>query len=139
MSGAAPMSADVKAAFDVFPDGIRRQSLALRNLVFRIAEETETAGEIVETLKWGQPSYLTVKPKSGSTIRLGIGKSGQAALFCHCQTSLISQFRDIYPLIFDFEGNRALVLKKGTAFPEAELSHCIALALTYHKRKKLSA
>lgn len=131
----AKIPSNVKPVFDGFPDNIRDQLLALRGLVFRVAAEMPSAGEIVETLKWGQPSYLTVRPKTGSTIRLGVGKSGQAALFFHCQTSLVSQFRDLYPQDFDFEGNRALVLKKSGRLPEAELVHCIALALTYHKRK----
>lgn len=133
---AAPMMTDVKTVFENFADSVRPQLLDLRELVFEIAAKTDAAGEIVEALKWGQPSYLTVRPKSGSTIRLGVGKSGRPALFCHCQTSLISEFRDIYPKTFDFEGNRALVLKEGGALPKAELAHCIALALTYHRRKR---
>lgn len=133
---AAPMTTDVKVVFETFSDSVRPQLLVLRDLVFETAAKTEAAGEIVETLKWGQPSYLTVRPKSGSTIRIGVGKSGQPALFCHCQTSLVSEFRDIYPQTFDFEGNRALVLKEGEALPRAELAHCIALALTYHKRER---
>jgi len=133
---AAPMTTDVKTVFETFSDSVRPHLLDLRDLVFETAEKTDTAGEIVEALKWGQPSYLTVRPKSGSTIRLGVGKSGQPALFCHCQTSLISEFRDIYPKTFNYEGNRALVLKEGGALPKAELAHCIALALTYHRRKR---
>lgn len=133
---AAPMTTDVIAVFETFADSVRPQLLNLRELVFETAAQTKAAGEIVETLKWGQPSYLTVRPKSGSTIRLGVAKSGQPALFCHCQTSLISDFRDIYPRTFDFEGNRALVLKEGETIPKVELAHCIALALTYHSRKR---
>lgn len=133
---AARMTSDVQVVFDAFADSVKPQLLVLRDLVFETAVKTDAAGEIVETLKWGQPSYLTIRPKSGSTIRLGVGKSGQPALFCHCQTSLISEFRDIYPKVFEFEGNRALVLKDGEALPKAELAHCIALALTYHRRKR---
>ncbi len=133
------MPPDVKSAFDAFPDAVRGQLLALRDLILETATQTPAAGDVVETLKWGQPSYLTVKPKSGSTIRLGVGGSGQAALFCHCQTSLVSQYRELYPHLFDFEGNRALVLQKDRPLPRAELAHCIALAMTYHVRKKLSA
>lgn len=135
MTETVPMADDVKAVFNAMPEDTRLILLAVRDLVFETATQTNEAGEVVETLKWGQPSYLTVRPKSGSTIRLGTGKSGEPALFCHCQTSLVSQFRDVYPQVFDFEGNRALVIKDDSPLPRDELSHCIALALTYHKRK----
>mgnify|MGYP000592624135 CR=1 FL=1 len=43
-------------------------------------------------LRWGQPAYLAPK---GSTLRVGIPKSGGAfALFAHCQTTLIADFRE---------------------------------------------
>jgi hypothetical protein len=129
------MPDNVASAYEAFSETVRPHLLELRDLVFRVADGTDAAGRIVETLKWGQPSYRTVEPKSGSTIRFGVSKDGRPALFCHCQTNLVSQYRELYPDAFDFEGNRALVLKQGRRLPRAELEHCIALALTYHKRK----
>ena len=129
------MPADVASAFSDLPESVRERLLGVRGLLFDTAARTAGVGEVVETLKWGQPSYLTVRPKSGSTVRLGISGDGRPALFCHCQTTLIGAFRDLYPDVFDFEGNRALVLKEGDP-PDAELAHCIALALTYHRRKR---
>ncbi len=134
----ADMPPDVAAAFEALPAHVRARLKALRMLVFRVAAKTDGVGDIVETLKWGEPSYLTERPKSGSTIRLGVSKDDRPALFCHCQTSLISDFRTRYPNSFDYEGNRALVLKDGEDLPQAELEHCIAMALTYHKRKARS-
>jgi len=132
----AEMPPDVAAAFEALPAQARPRLFALRDLILRVAEETDGVGEIIETLKWGEPSYLTVRPKSGSTVRLGVSKDDRPALFCHCQTSLIADFRTRYPTSFDYEGNRGLVLKDGEDIPQAELEHCIAMALTYHKRKK---
>ncbi len=128
----------VQAAFAEIPEPLRGKLLRIRRLIFETAVRTEGVGEITETLKWGQPSYLTEKPKSGSTIRLGFTKESpsRAALFCHCQTDLISSYRELYRDQFDFEGNRALIVRSETPFPKKALSHCIALALTYHLRKK---
>ncbi|MCR9135261.1 MAG: DUF1801 domain-containing protein [Alphaproteobacteria bacterium] len=136
MTQPVSMTDDVKAVFDAMSEDVRPVLLEMRDLVFDTAMKTDETGELVETLKWGQPSYLTVRPKSGSTIRLGISKSGRPALFCHCQTSLVSQFQELYPQLFDFEGNRAMVIRDDIGLPRDELSHCIALALTYHKRKR---
>ena len=51
----------------------REKLLLVRTLIFDIAKQTPVVGEIEETLKWGEPSYLT-KNKSGSTITLAWNK-----------------------------------------------------------------
>ncbi|MEP3276332.1 MAG: DUF1801 domain-containing protein [Stappiaceae bacterium] len=129
------MPDDVETAFNAFPEGARVDLIALRTLIFETAEATEGAGEIVETLKWGQPSYLTVKPKSGTTIRLGTDAQDRPALFCHCQTTLISEFRDQFAEEFEFEKNRGLILKNGIDKKNDALAYCIGQALMYHRRK----
>ncbi len=63
--------ADVERAFGSYLPKIRRQLLALRELIFRTAALIEGVGEIEESLKWGEPAYLTAKSKIGSTIRIG--------------------------------------------------------------------
>ncbi len=131
----ADMPADVAGAFEALSDDALPRLLSIRDLIFKVAADTDGVGEIVETLKWGQPSYLTVRPKSGSTVRLGVSKDGRPALFCHCQTTLVREYRKLYDADFDFEGNRAVILKDEPSLPVAELEHCLALALTYHRRK----
>jgi hypothetical protein len=127
----------VEAVFGAFPAKLRRPLLKLRALIFETAAATEGVGPLEECLKWGQPSYLTSKTKSGSTIRLGVSKDGQTcAFYVHCQTRLAEMFRTHYPDIFTFEGNRALHFKPDEALPEEELRHCIQLALTYKKRPR---
>jgi hypothetical protein len=61
----------VEAAFNVFSPAVRKKLMQLRKLIFDVASKTEGVGELEETLKWGQTSYLTQKSKSGSTIRIG--------------------------------------------------------------------
>ena len=113
--------------------------MLLRSLILSTASETDGVGTVVETLKWGEPSYVTKDPKSGSTIRLGWKKSNprQYALLVHCSTNLIATFRKLYGASLVFEGNRAIVFDADGEIPEPELKHCIALSLTYHRVKHL--
>jgi hypothetical protein len=83
----------VARAFAGFPAEARPGLHDLRALIFEVAAATPEAGPIVECLKWGQPAYLTAETKSGSTIRLGVPRSGGFALYTHCRTTLLSDFR----------------------------------------------
>ena len=79
-----------------------------------------------------------VPPNSGSTIRIGCVKSDapQYALYFHCQTDLVGTFRTLYPEQLRYGGNRSIVFDLDDKIPERALRHCIALALTYHRRKQ---
>ena len=127
----------VKAVFDAYTPPLRTALLRLRSLIFSTAAKTKGVGELSECLKWQQPAYLTSQSKSGSTIRIDAVRAQEDAyaIYFHCQTGLVAQFRELYPKKFNFEGNRALHLKLGGVVPEPELRHCIALALTYHLKK----
>lgn len=135
-----PLIADpaVASVFDAYPDRARKRLIALRQLILDTAAATDGVGRIEETLKWGQPSYLTPETGSGSTIRIDAikGDPDRYAVYFHCQTDLVETFRRLYPQRFAFEGNRALHLHVGEEVPEAELKHCVSLALTYHSRRK---
>ena len=125
----------VEAIFQAYPGAVRKRLLALRRLILDTAENTAGIGRIEETLKWGQPSYLT-NPKSGSTIRIDQVPPGGYALYVHCQTNLVATFRELYPTELAYGGNRSILLDADRDPPEAVLRHCIALALTYHSRKQ---
>ena len=125
----------VAATFDAFPDASRADLLRLRALIFATATDIPDLGPLTETLKWGQPAYLPSIPRTGTTIRLGIPKTGGTALFVHCQTSLIADARQIYPDALTFEGNRAIVFTPDDALPEARLRLLIRAALTYHRKQ----
>ena len=117
---------------------VQKQKLSeLRDIIYQVAAETEGVGSVDEVLRWQQPSYLTPETGSGSTIRIDAikGQPEKYAIYFHCQTGLVDHFKTIYPKIFKFEGNRALIFNVADALPEDELRHCVSLALTYHLRK----
>ncbi len=122
--------------FDAYPKPVRTKLLALRRLILDTAKTTKGVGLVEETLKWGQPSYLTPETKSGSTVRIDQVKPepGQYAVYFHCQTNLVETFRELYPEL-RYGGNRCILLDAEDKVPEAELRHCVALALTYHLGK----
>ncbi len=128
----------IGAVFKAYPKALREKLLALRQLIFDTASATEGVGGLQETLKWGQPSYLTTESKSGTTIRIDRikGDGDQYGLFVHCQTSLLTTYRELYRDALQFDGNRCIRFAADQALPEAAVGHCIALALTYHRRKR---
>jgi hypothetical protein len=127
----------VEAVFDTYPKPVNAKLLELRRLILDTAKKTKGVGALEETLKWGQPSYLTPETKSGSTIRIDQVKAeaGQYAVYFHCQTNLVETFRELYPEL-RYGGNRCIILDAKDKVPEAELRHCVALALTYHLGKR---
>lgn len=127
---------EVEKVFNTYPDNIRAKILLLRQLVLETAEEIDDIKSIEETLKWGEPSYIT---KHGSAVRMDWKKSNpdQYAMYFHCKTKLIDTFKELYSDNFNFEGNRAIVFNVKDKVSVHELKHCIALSLTYHKIKHL--
>ncbi|PJI97391.1 uncharacterized protein DUF1801 [Acidovorax sp. 69] len=130
-------SAEVAAKFAAYPPNVRAKLLALRELVFETAATADGAGEIEETLKWGEPAYAT-KNKNGSTVRMDWKNQhpNQYAMYFNCQTDLVETFRTIFPTDFTFEGNRALVFSLEDKVPKDSLAMCIAASFTYHLKKK---
>ena len=131
----------VAQAFEAYPPAMRRKLLALRTLILETAASTAGVGELEETLKWGEPAYLTSQSKSGSTVRIGWKKSkpSQYAIYFNCQTTLVETFRTLFPNEFSFEGKRAIVFSVADPVPRDALSFCIAAALTYHRGKQRAA
>jgi hypothetical protein len=131
----------VEAVFRAYPAPVRAKLLALRRLILDTAKTTTGVGALKETLKWGQPSYLTAETKSGSTIRIDQVKSAanQYAVYFHCQTDLVATFRELYPREFSFGGNRSILLNARDEIDQPALRHCLALALTYHLNKRKPA
>lgn len=125
------------AVFDAYPAALRSRLIRLRDLVFEVASETDGVGAIEETLKWGQPSYVTSKTGSGTTVRIDRvkGADDEYAVFVHCQTDLIDRFSERYPDL-RYDGKRAVRFRVSDAIDEDAVRHCLALALTYHRRKR---
>ena len=111
----------------------------LRQLILETAAAIDSVGEIEETLKWGEPSYLTPITKTGSTIRIDWKNKDrdQYAIYFKCTANLVPAFKEKYPKKFRFDGKRSIVFKIDEEIPVKELKNCIAIALTYHRNKKL--
>ncbi|MDB5525576.1 MAG: hypothetical protein JWM58_3339 [Rhizobium sp.] len=126
---------NVQAVFDRHPPVLRDKLLALRAAILDVAAE-ENLGPIEETLKWGQPSYLTANG-SGTTIRIDRDDThgGAIALYVNCKSSLVGEWRDRFPEMI-FGGDRSLHLTLDAGLDDPRLRICIADALTYHRRKK---
>ncbi len=135
MSMAGPAIAPlVLEAYDSYPAELREPLLKLRGLIYEVARGIDAVGPITETLKWGQPAYVTEATKAGTTIRLAPhGRDGKHyALFVHCGTSLIERFRSTFGTEVRFDGNRAIVWEAADA-PDLHVARCcIEAALTYH-------
>lgn len=128
----------VAAVFENYPAPMREKLLFLRQLIFQTAAKTEGVGALEETLKWGEPSYLTPQTKSGSTVRINWKPplGNQYAMYFKCTTNLVETFREKYPTEFTYGGNRSILFNEDDNIPIEALGDCIALALTYHLRKK---
>lgn len=127
---------EVELVFTNYPDLVRSKMLALRELVIETAREIEVVTELEETLKWGEPSYLT---KNGSTLRMDwkSKKPDQYAMYFKCTSRLVETFKLIFKDNFTFEGNRAIIFRIDDKIPKDDLKLCITAALTYHKVKHL--
>ncbi len=130
----------VSEVFHAYPDAVGESLLFLRQLIFETASEIGI-NDLEETLKWGEPSYLT---KKGSTVRIAWRKSfpNEIGVFFNCKTTLVDTFKEVYRDQFKFEGNRAILFtitnnSNIDKIPVEELKHCIALSLTYHSIKHL--
>ncbi|TSE08950.1 MULTISPECIES: DUF1801 domain-containing protein [Aquimarina] len=126
----------VNDVFNNYPTSVQQQLLYLRELILKTASNIEGLNTLEETLKWGEPSYLT---KHGSTVRIDWKSKNpeQYAIYFKCTSKLVPTFKTIYKGVFEFENNRAIVFKLKHTIPEQELKQCIAMALTYHKIKHL--
>lgn len=131
------MPESVKVAFSQFPAQIREQLLVLRQLVLQVAARDSRIGPLEETLKWGEPAYLTTETGAGTTIRFSWSAKtpDKYRMMVNCQTTLVDSYRVLFPEL-SFEGNRALVFDASEAVDHSALALCIEMALTYHAAKK---
>ncbi|MEH6578173.1 MAG: DUF1801 domain-containing protein [Amphritea sp.] len=129
------MQLDVQLKFASYPDEMRELLMQIRNTILIVAKE-DSIGEVVESLKGGEPSYSA---KDGSAVRMDWKPKypDQYFIYFNCKTRLIETFKEMYGSLFTYEGNRAIVFKISERVPLAELKHCISLSLRYHKIKHL--
>ena len=132
-----PDARDGEAVIASYPADAGARIRQLRTLILDTAASNPAIGPLTETLKWGEPAYLTEKSRSGSTIRIAwkAGSPEKYAMYLNCQTTLVDTFRTLFPEL-EYEGNRALLFDIGSSLPEASIRRCIELALTYHLAKR---
>ena len=125
---------EVDRVFEDYPDDVRDKIILIRNIIIDAAHEAPEIEKLVETLKWGEPSYLA---KHGSTVRVDwkAKNPSQYAIYFKCTSKLVPTFKKIYGDLFTFEGNRAIVFNMDEDIPIMELKNCIRTALEYHRRK----
>jgi Domain of unknown function (DU1801) len=122
--------------FANYPEFVQDKMQYLRELVIETAKETESVSTLEETLKWGEPSFVT---KNGSTLRMDWKPKvpNQYAIYFQCTSRLEDTFRMVYGDKFQFEGKRAIIFQLNQKIPIRELKECIKATLTYHKVKNL--
>ncbi|GAB3656726.1 DUF1801 domain-containing protein [Echinicola sediminis] len=124
----------IEQVFAAYPDFVRDKMYNLRQLVLETADETAEVDVLEETLKWGEPSFLT---KNGSTLRMDWKPKlpDQYALYFQCTSRLVDTFRLVFGNKFQYEGNRAIIFHMDQKVPKEELKACIKATLIYHKVK----
>ncbi|MFT4797133.1 MAG: hypothetical protein ACJAYE_001144 [Candidatus Azotimanducaceae bacterium] len=131
----AAMPGEVKAKFDTDPAQVKPKLQALRKLILSLGE-AEGISPLKEILKWGEPSYVA---PMGSTIRLDWKENlpGTFSIYFICSTRLVDTYREVYPDVFEFDGNRALGSELEDTLPLAPLKHCLRMTLRDHEVKHL--
>lgn len=126
----------VEEVFANYPDHVREKMQQLRELILETAEETQKIPLLEETLKWGEPSFIT---KHGSTLRIDWKQKtpDQYAVYFQCTSRLVDTFRLVFNNTFRYEGKRAIFFKLNQKIPKEEFKACIKATLTYHKVKHL--
>ena len=124
----------VSAVFANYPDFVRGKMQFLRELVIETAKELPEVTELEETLKWGEPSFLT---KSGSTLRMDWKEKtpNQYQMYFKCTSRLVETFKIVFGDLFEYEKNRAIVFQLNQEIPIEELRQCIKSTLLYHNVK----
>lgn len=128
------MKPSIEEIITVYSDAARVKFHEIRSLIFAVAKQNGI-GEIEETLKWGQPSYLCT---SGSTIRVDWQQQRphSISVFFNCNTTLVETFKEIFKGSLNFEGNRIVLISLDSPTPK-EFEVCLLMALNYHKLKRL--
>ncbi|PID27366.1 MAG: hypothetical protein CR982_05330 [Candidatus Cloacimonadota bacterium] len=119
---------------ETYPDFVRDKLKDLRALVIETAEEIPEITDLEETLKWGEPSFLT---KTGSTLRMDWKKKtpNQYQIYFKCTSRLVETFKLVFGELFEYEKNRAIIFQLDQEIPVTELKKCIRATLMYHKVK----
>lgn len=125
----------VDARFADYPQSVKAKMEYLRQLVIATAKETKEVTSLEETLRWGEPSFIT---NCGSTLRMDwkAKSPDRYAMYFQCTSRLVDTFRLVFDKTFEYEGKRAIVFCVDAPLPEEELRKCIKATLRYHTVKE---
>jgi hypothetical protein len=126
----------VAEKFSQYPDFAFKRMQEIRKLIIEAASELEEVKYLEETLKWGEPGFLS---KHGSTIRIDWKEKNpdQFAIYFKCTSKLVPTFREVFSDQFEFEGNRVVVFGIKQRIPKRNVKRMLKAALNYHKVKHL--
>jgi len=127
---------NVMEKFMNYPEHIKNKLFYLRELIFDVANTHKEIGEIAETLKWNEPAYNN--PKTGSAVRIDWKSNAphHYMVYFNCKTSLIDEFKMLYPDKFKYQRSRAIIIHQNDTLDIEAIKHCFYLSLTYKLRKK---
>lgn len=127
-------SPDFETKLASYPDSVRGKMYYLRELILETAREVSEITELEETLKWGEPSFLT---KNGSTLRMDWKKKtpDQYQMYFKCTSRLVETFKIVFGDQFQYEKSRAIIFQLDQEVPSKEIKKCIKATLLYHSLK----
>jgi hypothetical protein len=120
-----------------YPEAAQKKFHEIRHAIYTIAQSKPKIGPITETLKWGEPAYLTEFSKSGSTIQIDWKQNEPdlIGIYLNSQTSMVETMRLNHPGAFSYRGNRCIQSRLDVQLPMPALKFCLYMALTYHSSK----
>lgn len=125
---------DLQNVLNAWPKDAQTHFHELREIVHDTATANPLVGPLHETLKWGEPSFLTDKSRSGTTLRIcwKAKTPDEIGLFVICRTDMLEQVRALFPDAFRYEGTRAAYLPLSQPIPVDAVSYLVSRAQTYH-------
>jgi len=119
---------------DPFADLTSQWPPAARTAFAQLREIAHDAAPspLAESLKWGQPAWRPIKPRTGATLRAMWHASTPARLhlYVDCKTNLAARMQDLYPQI-ENDGRRALSVPLDI-LPQEAVHHLAAMIFRYH-------
>jgi len=138
MTDIPPLPDTVATTVAAWPVAAQTAFHALRARIQIAALDVPATGPLLETLKWGEPAWLTQVSKSGTTLRVAWKPvhPDEIGVFVNCRTSLLETIREIYPDAFRYDGTRGLWLRLAQPIPEQAMDHLARLAQGYHRNRR---
>lgn len=131
-----PLPSQLQRAIAPWPAPAQSCFAEIRDLVLDATAKC-SAAPLLETLKWGEPSWLPTRPHVGSTLRVAwkSQRPKHIGLFVNCRTTLAEDIRTVWPDSFEYEKARALWLPLDAPLPRDAVAHAALMTLTYHLPK----